>query len=395
MVLFFQFLSVFSRDTDCFFISTYLSFVNNLILQAKLGQLAIHRFSIPPPQASFDISKRQWGIPASGNCDNFTALAKALIPNFIPTLYLEGYIKLITLVAQLPWPKFPKCIFTSNSYSADDVFKAWAASKVESNSKLIIGQHGGNFGVSLWGFTEDHQVAIADRFLSWGWTTPNINSIVPFGNFKDFHRKICPNKNGYALLVENSSSRYSYHMMSVPVSQGQFLEYLDDQFNFIEALPTYLRDQVVVRLYSQDYGISLKQRWHDSFPHINLDEGLLPLPILLRKCRLYVSTYNATTYLESLALNFPTIIFWNPMHWELRESAVPFFESLKSVGIFHETPESAAQQMAMVWNDISGWWDSAEVQSIRLEFCKRYSHFPDSPLDNLASLFKHILASDV
>ena len=34
----------------------------------------------------------------------------------------------------------------------------------------------------------------------------------------------------------------------------------------------------------------------------------------MKESKIYVSTYNATTYLEAFAINIPTIIFWNPKH---------------------------------------------------------------------------------
>jgi putative transferase (TIGR04331 family) len=111
---------------------------------------------------------------------------------------------------------------------------------------------------------------------------------------------------------------------------------------------------------------------------------------LIKKSRLYISTYNATTYLESLAWNIPTIIFWNPSHWELNEDAEFYIGLLKSVGIFHDTPESAAEQMIKVWDDISTWWGSEEVQNARQEFCKYYSSSSEKPLDQLRSIFSQI-----
>jgi putative transferase (TIGR04331 family) len=113
---------------------------------------------------------------------------------------------------------------------------------------------------------------------------------------------------------------------------------------------------------------------------------------LLDNTRIYISTYNATTYLESLSRNLPTIIFWNPKHSELRDTALPYFEKLRSVGIFHDTPESAARQMASVWNDVSSWWESAEVQAVRVDFCDRYAHFPSKPLNIMARLFRQMAA---
>jgi putative transferase (TIGR04331 family) len=69
-----------------------------------------------------------------------------------------------------------------------------------------------------------------------------------------------------------------------------------------------------------------------------------------------LTTYNATTYLESLVWVIPTITFWNSKYWELREEVQPYFEKLEAVVILHETPESAASHMATVSDDVAGWF---------------------------------------
>jgi putative transferase (TIGR04331 family) len=376
------------RNTEHFFISSYLGIKQDFLLQAKLGQLPKLWRKVDVPVSVFDRDARQWPLAPTQDDDGFLSLARTLIQSQIPTSYVEGYRELISLTENLPWPKRPKAIFTSNSYSSDDVFKAWAAKKVESGIPLIIGQHGGNYGIGLWNFTEDHQIAISDHFLTWGWSESEKNTITPIGNLKGFGKKIEVDKGGIALLVEMTVPRYSYHMYSVPVAAGQWLEYFEDQYRFVQALPASLQEQLLVRIYPQDYGFAQRERWQTHFPGIHLDEGAQPMEVLLKKTRIFIGTYNATGYLESLSLNLPTLIFWNPEHWELRESASPFFEKLKSVGIFHDTPESAARQMAAVWNDVAGWWESAGVQSVREEFCERYAHIPEKPLNVMAKIFR-------
>jgi putative transferase (TIGR04331 family) len=385
-----QFSGLLCRDNEFFFISSYLGVKQDLLLQAKLGQIPKLWRPVPVPIASVDRIQRQWQLPASNSSADFPTLARSLISRHIPTAYLEGYRALATLTENLPWPKRPRAIFTSNSHSSDDVFKVWAAEKVESGTPLVIGQHGGNYGMALWGFTEDHQIAIADRFLTWGWSQAEQKKVTPVGNFKGFSKVAAADKTGAGLLVEMTMPRQSYHMYSAPVAAGQWHDYFGDQCQFVQALPESLRNQLLIRLYSQDFGCSQTQRWRASFPNIKLDEGVQPMASLLKKARLYISTYNATTYLESMSLNFPTIIFWNQKHWELRESAFPYFDKLKSVGIFHETPESAARQMAYVWDDVPGWWQSAAVQAVRQEFCERYAHIPENPMEVMEKLFRAI-----
>lgn len=385
-----QFFGVFCRENEYFFITSYLGVRQEMLLQLKLGQIPKLWRPVAAPKSLYNPVARQWQLPGDVGNDEFATLARALIPRHIPKAYLEGYRALLSLTGNLPWPKRPKAIFTSNSFNADDVFKAWAALKVETGSPLIVGQHGGNYGMALWGFTEDHQVAIADRFLTWGWNLPESNKLTPIGNFKGFVKRVSPDKEGIALLVELAMPLYSYHMYSVPVAAGQWLSYFDDQCRFVAALPEELRDQLLVRLYSHDYGLSQRQRWQARFPDIQLDNGAQPMAQLLQRTRIYISTYNATTYLESLSLNFPTIMFWNPKHWELRDTASPYLEQLKSVGIYHETPESAARQMAAVWHDVSGWWQSAEVQAVRQAFCERYTYIPEQQMDVMAAFFREI-----
>jgi putative transferase (TIGR04331 family) len=392
-----QLSSVLYRDDEYFFLATYLSRTKNLLLQMKLGQLPKFWRQIQPPCAVVNHTMRQWQLSSpklSGLAADFAAIARNMIPKHIPTVYLEGYQKSLAQCKNLPWPKNPKAIFTSNSYSSDDIFKLWAAEHAENGTPLIIGQHGGNYGMALWGFTEDHQIAIADYYLSWGWSEQEQKKIIPLGNFKEFGKKATANKLGVALLVTMALPRHSYYMYSVPVAAGQWQSYFDDQCRFVQALPEGLRDQLLIRLFPQDWGYCQKQRWQERFPDIQLDEGVQPMTSLMKNTRLYISTYNATTYLESMSLNFPTLMFWNPKQWELRDSALPFFEKLKSVGIFHDTPESAARQMDKVWNDVDGWWQSEKVQSVRREFCERYAHISDNTLVLMRDVFLDVVCKN-
>ena len=382
-----------STNREYFFIASYLPIKQNILLQLRLGQIPKlwRSVFVPPVVAPNFETRKQQTNPASA-INNFTSIARVMLHRHIPTAYSEGYQNLIALTHKLSWPQSPKAIFTANSYSSDDVFKAWAADKVERGTPLVIAQHGGNYGMALWGFTETHQIAIADKFLTWGWVETNQQKLIPVGSIKTFGKSQATDKNGGALLVETTIPKLSYHMYSIPVA-NQWLSYFEDQCRFVEALPQELRDHLLVRLYSQDYGWCQRQRWQGRHPLVRLDDGYVPISSLIRKSRLYISSYNATTYLESLVLNVPTIMFWNTEHWEVRDSAKPFFEKLKSVGIFHETPEGAARQMALIWDDIDSWWLSEETQAVRREFCRVYAHIPERPLVILAKTLRNI-ASD-
>lgn len=369
---------VLSRPTDAFFISSYLPLGQDFQLQLALGQVPKLWRSFSPPQVAPDLRVRQKFRLPGNDFKGFEGCVRSLISEQIPTLYLEGYRTLQTVIAKLPWPKCPRVIFTSNNFNSDDIFKSWAGEKVGYGSPLIIGQHGGHYGTGLWNYSEEHELAIADRYLTWGWADGGTKQY-PVGALK--LNGLGPgawNPNGGMLLVTGLAPRYSYWMYSIMVA-GQTAHYLDDQFRFASALTDELRRQLLVRIYAHDYKWSQAARWQDRHPDVRLDYGDGPIEYLIRRSRLYVATYNATTFLEALGRNIPTIMFWNAKHWELRPSALPYFDRLKQAGIFHETPELAAAKATEVWYDVAGWWNRSDVQEARRYFCDRFARMPENP----------------
>ena len=92
-------------------------------------------------------------------------------------------------------------------------------------------------------------------------------------------------------------------------------------------------------------------------------------------------------------MNVPTIMYWNPLHWELRPSAIPYFEDLKRVSIFHETPESAAQHIAAIWDDIDSWWNSPVLKQTIEKFKNQYCRVPRNLNVELKCAFHSMVAS--
>lgn len=381
-----------TRRQDAFFMATYLPFREEMSLHWRLGQMPQLWRPVSPIRAAVDNSQRRWIVAGESRAE-FEACARALIPQQIPAIYLEGYGRLIEQTRNLPWPKLPKLIWTSNSESSDDVFKAWAAEKVEQGSRLVIGQHGGHYGMGRWSFVEDHEIAISDSYLSWGWSESGSPKVRPAGQLKSKQPQMFRHSEQLgALLVATTIPRQSYYLYSAMASR-QWLDYIDDQYTFVEHLPVSIRDALTVRLYSHDYGWDQVSRWNDRFPGLSLDEGQSDIDNLIRQSRLYIATYNATTFLESFNMNVPTVIYWNPNHWELRDSAIPYFEDLKRVGIFHETPESAARHVAAIWDDVDSWWTSPAIQEVLDSFKMRYCHLQDDRLDRIEHILREVMAA--
>lgn len=381
----------FARDEDAFFLATYLPVREQIRLSLRLGQAPVVWRSAAPVQAAPDRARRQWQVPGDVR-SRFEACARALIPQQIPAAYLEGYAGLCEQARGMGWPKRPSLIWTSTAFSADDVFKAWAGEKIEAGSPLVLGQHGGHYGIGRCSFAEDHEVAVSDAYMTWGWTEaaqPKLRAVSQFSVKRPLGVRHAAQPG--AVLVTAALPRQSVTMFSIAVA-GQWLGYFDDQCRFVRALPAAIQDALVVRMHDPDRGWDQRLRWRDRFPSLRLDEGRVPLDDLVRRSRLYIATYNATTFLESFTQDVPTVIFWNPDHWELRASAVPYFEALARVGLFHTTPESAARHVARVWDDVEAWWTGADVRAVLQAFTTRYCYAPSDRLDRVERVLRSVRA---
>jgi putative transferase (TIGR04331 family) len=379
-------------DPDVFLSATYLPLLDEMRLQLRLGQVPQHWRAVRPDRVAVDGARRQWMVMGE-NRSEFEACARAMIPRQMPTAYLEGYDTLVSQTRTLRWPKSPRLIWTSNSQNSNEIFKAWTADKVEGGARLVIGQHGGHYGIGRWSFSEDHEVSISDYFLSWGWSEPEQRKVKPLGQLTSKRPLgVRHHEQPRALLVTCIVPRQSYLMFSAVVA-NQWLDYFDDQCAFVANLPAHIRDALTVRLHAHDYGWEQAARWRERFPALRVDDGQSDINVLIRQSRLYISTYNATTYLESFTMNVPTVIYWNPAHWELRESAIPYFDDLKRVGIFHENPESAARHAAAIWDDVEAWWASPDVREVLDRFKERYSHLPDDLLDELERVLRESMVA--
>jgi len=366
------------RFNKIVFVSSYLNVSDLIKLQLSLRQLPyLLPSDVAVPEADIDPDTRGKLSFKPGKRE-FEALLGKIIKEQIPLIYVEGYAQMNECSLNA-YPEKPKVIFTANAYNSNEAFKFWAAYHVDRGVKLVGTQHGGHYGTGLWSSTEKHEVQIDDLYYTWGWKSDIYKNIKPLAAAK-LHKvkNIRPQKDGRILLVLSTMPRYSYHMYSVPVAASGTLSYFNDQYKFARALSKKNQRMLLVRLYHQDYDWSQMERWNSELPEIECYQGSKSMLDQLRESRLFVCTYNATTYLETFAANFPTVMFWNPDHWELNPSAQPCFDELRRIGIFHDTPESAAALVNEISNDPASWWNQPEIQKAKDQFCFQFARMSDN-----------------
>ena len=370
-----------TRPNDAMLISTGMPFWQECWLQVSMGQVPITWWLEQPPEAPPNFATRDRLSLRAENFAGFEGFVRKLIPEHLPTCYLEGYQALCAKATGMPWPTRPRFIFTANSFDGDEVFKAWAAAKVEQGVPYLIGQHGANYGAGMFAPSEVHETATADRYLTWGWQEDAekhrpVVALTMIGK-----TTIKSNSQGGLLLVERGGGQRETLWDEIPA----FRRYLEAQFSFISGLKRGIDKQVTIRLYSVYLNLNWSENiiWKKHFPQVRLDDGKRHIGGQIADSRLTVFSYESTGALELLVGNVPILIFYDTQDYPLRPCARPYYERLKAVGIFHESPGSAAEKVNEIWSNVQGWWEREEVQEARRAFCEHFARMPQNPLREL------------
>lgn len=381
-----------ARRSDAVLVSTYLPLDVRLRLELSMGQVPqVWRSPRIAPFSPSDDLRQELRLEAPG-CDGFARIVRTLVPELVPTCYLEGYADLSDRASRLRRPAAPRFIYAANNWDTDELFKAWTAMHVERGVPYVTGQHGNNYGTHVWsGAAMWPERSAADRFLTWGWSDGSSRTVPAF-NFRTARRRAPRlDPRGGLLLVEQTLP----HRVEPHDVFAEFAGYQEAQFRFVAALPTTIRRGLTVRLYGEyrRHPWRDEERWRARCPDVVLETGLAPITSLLEQSRLVVHSYDSTGILEGLALDTPLICFWQNGLEHLLPSARPFYELLRDAGILYDTPEAAARAVAEYWADVGGWWSTAAVQGARAAFTAQYSRQVSDPVAVLRNALLHTSAS--
>jgi len=329
-------------------------------------------------------SMRNWEFPKNRSSD-FAEVLEFFLPRHIPRNFLEGFHLNREKCHELIKNFNPEILVTGNDFADNDAWKFWASECVENGSNLFIEQHGGSYGIAKYSSTQKYEVSISDHFLSWGWGDKSDSKVKRAPAMKLIGIKsFTPSNNGYCLLVTTSLPRRSYQIGSWPIGP-QLVNYISDQFDFVENLSSVVRRSLAVRIAPCDFGWDHALRWKQFNSKINLLSTSKDLNSYLKSTKLFIGTYNATTFLESFKNNVPTVIFWDPDFWEINESSQHFFKILAEAKIFFDNPKDAAMHVNDIWSNVPLWWNSKEVRSAISKFIDQYAYTGLNPLRELSS----------
>ena len=382
-----------NRDEDIFIINSYLRFLDEIRLQIKVNKKVTINTPINYENLfKVDLKLRNIKLKKSKD-DKFVLILKQLVMENIPTSYLEGYKKLVRFTEELPWPKNPKLIFSSNSQFSDDIFKIYLAEKKEkNNTPYISGQHGGAFLTTKFSSTYKIDFDNCDKCLFWGNKKFKSKKVIPLFNIKSvsniLKRKIFSNK---ITLVQDNPSRYDMYFRSFFPPISMMKTSIEHQYKFIKNLNSKNTKKIKIRLASLDYlndnenyEINL---WRKFDTNLNFEKRKIPIKQSIKDTKLVIcTTLGSTVFLESLTSNIPTFIFTNYNKSLVSDECRSDFEKLKKIGIINDNPYKFAKFINKNFNNIEDWWNSKNIKIVVNDFVDKYCSIDDRPIERLSKI---------
>jgi putative transferase (TIGR04331 family) len=311
-------------------------------------------------------------------------VVRALVPLTIPIALAEA-LPFIKTQIRAQKIKFAQLIYTANAHHYNIGFKVAVAQMVESGAHLLIHQHGGGYGIDELHPGELFDRSISHRFFTFGWVDDGTEGMTkplptaPRGELRE--------KGSHYLLIaaEYATEFFRFQSFCMPAhaescvtEATRFLSLIDEShvvhLRSAPALPFPIERLkalmcTVKAAPSNESGVQLASR-----------------------AALVVHNYLGTSWLETLAMNIPTVCFYDPNLYQPRAAAQPFVDALARVGIIHYSGREAARFVNSLRGDPSAWWKSAEVQEAREAFVARYANFSDDWLDAWQDEFESLLA---
>ncbi|MCX7121834.1 MAG: LIC12162 family protein [Gammaproteobacteria bacterium] len=350
-----------------------------LIFLSTFKIFSIYKLHVPRNLKNEDIqikfSIRNEIAKLSTDDDFVKILLKTLKIN-MPLIFIELYNEQVIYSRQaFPYHK-PLAFTASVNMTSDDTFKFWAAEQAEFGAKIIILQHGGSQWIQSRSNHEVIELGIKDYFLSWGWQDgKNIISAmsVPISGALQFAlKKKMQYQSRQILWVGSQPAKHPLYM-GIYKSSSEY--YYDWQKRFYLKLMYNVSQKITMRLHSlnseDDYRF-----YTDEFPALdvvwrNENKSFIGQ---LTSAKIFVGDNLNTTHCYALAFNIPTILFIDIKAWGgCNEDAMRYFSGLAKVGILHDSPESAANMLNNIYEDPSDWWNRADVQKARREFCSQFA----------------------
>jgi putative transferase (TIGR04331 family) len=295
----------------------------------------------------------------------------ALIQECLPTIYLEGFKKMNSLADSSYLPNKIRVII-SKSVLRDNIYKFWVAKKINEGAKLVLVQHGGGYGYKKLFQNEDYEIAVSDKYFSWGWNGKK--KVVPIGNISLSKRGDYHTSNNKSLLIMTGLNRIfkiDNNLFSVNDLIG-----LKNNIDFLtESLNSNLFDEIKVREHpigNRKFSFKFADFVKKSSKKLNYLDPKKNLAEQIDNSSIVITTYDSSEFLNMITMNKPCFQIFNKKF--ISEEKLSKFNALYECGIIHENGRTLAKKINELDNGIYNWWNSNGIKKKREDFFKEFNN---------------------
>lgn len=318
------------------------------------------------------------------NDNTVSDFLSTVIPDFIPSFYLEDYDMLCSDVNYFIEDfKKIKFIITAIGLRDDDFFRLIIAEmKRKFLVKLYVIQHGGTYGLIKNFHSESEELRLADSFLTWGWTRYNKEKYIDIGVGKW-------SKTLFLIIRYLRFFKCKYGPITIFPAATFSFNYRIDDFSLCYNQEAILREIICLKNHfekkiSENYKINLHPYNYEVSKAIldkisktnlisyTLDSNNYYLTFL--KSELIIVAYNGTVYLESIYAGIPTMIYLNSEYSPIHSENTDLLQKLRDNNILHDDYNSLVcfvKGFSSI-TDIKKWWTQTSKTGIITEFIKTY-----------------------
>ena len=308
-----------------------------------------------------------------------------------PKVYLENYALLDHESKKLNWPSKPKFILTSYGHYFNEMFKIYCAEKISKNSKLFIFQHGeGGIYANNDFFNIGFDKVLCDNFFTWG-------KLVKKKTRRFFYTKKGSIKNKkFFFLPNNKILLVCYGFQESLRSHANLFSFAKINkiiFKNIINFSASCKPSNILNSHIKTLDMTENKTFDEALKvkltKLKLLDSRKKLQNIINNYNVIVHFYLSTPFFESLLFNRPTILIFNQnIQLKYDENFKKIIKKLFKNKIFFSSSKKAALFLNKNNNNLEKWWNSIDVQNLRIEICNNYCREYDSKSNDFRKMFK-------
>lgn len=332
--------------------------------RSRIGFLSLDEIDTPTYEYNESLRKKIQFDIINSYSDFEKMILKYLFLD-IPTIYLEGFERLNSLVKHIN----PKNVISAQDHNAWEKISFIIG---KNNCKLFTIQIGGDANV-WWGRDEAYlESCFSDVLYTSGWINKEYSCLM---------KKLTNPRYAKAISDKNNSIEKKYDILYVGgvVFTYQFIislmislyakEYQEKRVNFIKQLLKIKNIKTKIRPFELD------EEWINSITKWNnviIDNHNLRFTKEVQKTRLCIVDFIGTPWAEAFVLNIPTIIIIEESMMNFKSEELEVIILLKKAGILFSSYEEALTFIINNYQEIEKWWNDFFRQNIINDIKNKY-----------------------